>query len=218
MQGALPVLYSFRRCPYAMRARMAIFCSGIKVELREVVLREMPPPLLASSPKGTVPVLVLPDGRVIDESLDIMAWALAENDPERWLPDGRYNLREVTERLIDENDHSFKQHLDHYKYAERYPEHTASDYRAGAEGFLRQLEQRLEQPAWLAGEQMGVADVAIFPFVRQFAQVDRPWFDRMPWPRLHVWLNYFLDSRLFLDVMKKYPQWQDGDEVTLFPE
>ena len=218
MQGVLPVLYSFRRCPYAMRARMAIFRSGIKVELREVVLREMPPSLLVCSPKGTVPVLVLPEGRVIHESREIMVWALAENDPERWLPDGREGLREETDRLIDENDGSFKQHLDHYKYADRYPEHPASAYRAGAEGFLRQLEQRLEQRDWLVSEHMGVADVAIFPFVRQFAQVDRPWFDRTPWPRLHAWLDCFLDSALFVEVMKKYPQWQDGDAVTLFPE
>ena len=218
MQGVLPVLYSFRRCPYAMRARMAIFRSGIKVELREVVLREMPPSLLVCSPKGTVPVLVLPDGRVIDESRDIMAWALTDNDPERWLPDDRDGLREETDRLIDENDDSFKQNLDHYKYAERYPEHPASAYRAGAEAFLRQLEQRLEQRDWLVSEHMGVADVAIFPFVRQFAQVDRPWFDQAPYPRLHVWLDCFLDSALFLEVMKKYPQWQEGDAVTLFPE
>ena len=218
MQDVLPVLYSFRRCPYAMRARMAICYSSIKVELREVVLREMPPSLLACSPKGTVPVLLLPDGRVIDESRDIMAWALANNDPERWLPDGRKGAREDTDRLINENDHAFKQHLDHYKYAERYPEHPASTYRAEGEGFLKHLEQRLEQQTWLASERMSVADIALFPFIRQFAQVDRPWFDRKPWPRLHAWLGYFLDSALFLKVMKKYPQWQDGDEVTLFPE
>lgn len=213
-----PVLYSFRRCPYAMRARMAISYSGIKVELREVVLREMPPSLLACSLKGTVPVLALPDGRVIDESRDIIAWALAESDPERWLPDGREGGREDIDRLIDENDHSFKQHLDHYKYAERYPKHLASTYRAEGEGFLQQLEQRLGRQAWLASERMSVADIAIFPFIRQFAHVDRLWFERTPYPRLHDWLNYFLDSALFLEVMKKYPQWQDGDDMTLFPE
>jgi len=218
MQGVLPVLYSFRRCPYAMRARMAISCSGIKVELREVVLREMPPSLLACSPKGTVPVLVLPDGHVIDESLDIIAWALAASDPQQWLAAGREGIQEDTDRLINENDHSFKQHLDHYKYAERYPEHPASTYRAAGEGFLQQLEQRLEQRAWLVGDRMCVADVALFPFVRQFAHVDRPWFDRTPYARLHVWLNYFINSALFLDVMKKYPQWQEGDEMTVFPE
>jgi len=201
-----------------MRARMAISYSGIKVELREVVLREMPSSLLACSPKGTVPVLVLPDGRVIEESRDIMTWALAANDPEQWLPDAGEDARDDTDRLIDENDHSFKQHLDHYKYAERYPEHPASTYRAGGEGFLQQLEQRLEQRTWLVSERMGMADVALFPFVRQFAYVDRPWFERTPYPRLHAWLNYFLDAALFLDVMKKYPPWQDGDEVTLFPE
>jgi glutathione S-transferase len=201
-----------------MRARMAISCSGIKVELREVELRDMPPSLLACSPKGTVPVLVLPDGRMVEESRDIMVWALVENDPEQWLPDNGKGVRQDTGRLIDENDHSFKQHLDHYKYAERYPEHSVSTYRAAGESFLQQLEQRLEQHAWLVNERMGVADIAIFPFIRQFAYVDRPWFDRTPYPRLHAWLNYFLDSVLFLDVMKKYPPWQDGDKVTLFPE
>ena len=201
-----------------MRARMAISYSGIRVELREVVLREMPSSLQACSPKGTVPVLVLPDGRVIDESRDIMVWALAERDPDQWLPNGRVGVQEESDRLIDENDQSFKQHLDHYKYAERYPKHPASTYRAEGEGFLRHLERRLEQRAWLASERVGIADVALFPFVRQFALVDRSWFDGRPYPRLHVWLNYFLDSALFLDVMKKYPQWRDGDAVTLFPE
>jgi glutathione S-transferase len=218
MHDVLPVLYSFRRCPYAMRARMAISYSGLKVELREVVLREMPPSLLTCSPKGTVPVLVFPDGRVIEESRDIMVWALAANDPEQWLPEVGEDVRDDSDGLIDENDHSFKQHLDHYKYAERYPEHPVSTYRAEAEGFLQQLEQRLQQRTWLVSERMGMADIAIFPFVRQFAFVDRPWFDRTPCPRLHLWLNYFLDSALFLEVMQKYPPWQDGNEVTLFPE
>ena len=218
MPGKLPVLYSFRRCPYAMRARMAIFCCGTRVELREVVLREMPASLLACSSKGTVPVLVLPDGRVIDESRDIMAWALAINDPDRWLPDGGEDVQAESDPLIDENDYSFKQHLDRYKYAERYPEHPASVYRSAGEHFLQQLEQRLEQRRWLAGERTGVADIALFPFIRQFAYVDRPWFDSAPYPRLQRWLNHFLDSALFSSVMKKYPQWQDGDAVTLFPD
>jgi glutathione S-transferase len=213
-----PVLYSFRRCPYAIRARMALSCSGIQVELREVILREMPVSLLDCSPKGTVPVLVLPGGRVIDESLDIMYWALAKNDPQQWLPaDGEERSLEIN-RLLDENDHSFKQHLDHYKYAERFPQQAASEYRSRGEAFLEKLERRLEQSAWLAGERLSVADVAIFPFVRQFALVDKPWFDRMRRPRLQAWLNTLLASALFSSVMKKYPQWQDGDAITLFPD
>ena len=218
MEVVFPVLYSFRRCPYAMRARMALASSGIRVELREVVLRDMPASLLACSPKATVPVLLLPDGRVIDESRDIIAWALAENDPQQWLPAGGEGAQRALDRLIDENDYSFKQHLDHYKYADRHPQHPASVYRAGGEQFLQQLERRLQRHGWLQGERMGVADVAIFPFVRQFALVDRPWFDRRPYPRLHAWLNTFLDSALFVEVMKKYPQWQEGDTMTLFPE
>lgn len=218
MQDSYPVLYSFRRCPYAMRARMALSCSGIQVELREVILREMPSSLLACSAKGTVPVLLLPDGRVIDESLDIIHWALAVNDPQQWLPAGGDELSRETNRLIDENDHSFKLHLDHYKYADRYPRHPAGVYRSGAEHFLQQLEQRLEQRAWLATDRMSVADVAIFPFIRQFALVDRPWFDNAPYPRLRAWLDALLASPLFAGVMKKYPQWQEGDGVTVFPD
>jgi len=218
MQVSYPVLYSFRRCPYAIRARMALSCSSIQVELREVILREMPPSLLCRSPKGTVPVLVLPDGRVLDESLDIIHWALTENDPQQWLPaDGDARSMDMN-RLIAENDHSFKLHLDHYKYAERYPQQAASEYRSLGEVFLQKLERRLEQSAWLAGERLGVADVAIFPFVRQFALVDRPWFDRMRRPRLQAWLDTLLASALFSSVMKKYPQWQEGDAITLFPD
>jgi glutathione S-transferase len=197
---------------------MALSCSGIQVELREVILREMPVSLLDCSPKGTVPVLVLPGGRVIDESLDIMYWALAKNDPQQWLPaDGEERSLEIN-RLLDENDHSFKQHLDHYKYAERFPQQAASEYRSRGEAFLEKLERRLEQSAWLAGERLSVADVAIFPFVRQFALVDKPWFDRMRRPRLQAWLDTLLASALFSSVMKKYPQWQDGDAITLFPD
>lgn len=218
MKASPPVLYSFRRCPYAIRARMALAYSGVRVELREVLLREMPASLLACSPKATVPVLLLPDGRVIDESRDIMAWALAENDPQQWRPTAGDGARDACHRLIDENDHSFKQHLDRYKYADRHPQHPASVYRAGGERFLQQLERHLTQHGWLLGERMGLADIAIFPFVRQFALVDKAWFDSMPCPRLHAWLDHFLESALFLQVMKKYPPWQDGDSITLFPD
>jgi len=218
MKDVFPVLYSFRRCPYAMRARMAVSCSGIQVELREVMLRAMPSSLLTCSPKGTVPVLVLPDGRVIDESLDIMRWALAVNDPERWWPAGEGEVLEDIFCLVRENDQSFKQHLDHYKYADRYPQHPASVYRARGEAFLQKLEQRLGQSAWLAAERMSVADVAVFPFIRQFALVDKPWFDSMPWPRLQAWLAFMLESALFTGVMKKYPPWKDGDAMTVFPD
>ncbi len=211
-----PVLYSFRRCPYAMRARMALRYSGISVELREVILREMPSSMLACSPKGTVPVLVLPDGRVIDESLDIMDWALAQSDPDGWSP-ATAELQAEIGSLLDENDDSFKADLDHYKYAERYPQHPAEYYRAQGERFLDRLEARLAKSRYLAGERLTVADVGIFPFVRQFAFVDKDWFDAAPYPHLQSWLAQLLESDLFNSVMQKYPRWHDGDAVTVFP-
>jgi glutathione S-transferase len=217
MQARLPVLYSFRRCPYAMRARMAISYSGLTVELREVVLREMPATLLACSPKGTVPVLVLPDGQVLEESRDIIDRVLAANDPDKWQPDHDDVLSAEIKCLVDQNDASFKAALDHYKYAERHPQHPAAYYRSQGEIYLQQLEQRLEQHAWLCGKSMSVADVSIFPFVRQFAFVDKHWFDAAAYPQLQVWLNNFLQSGLFQGVMQKYPQWREGDALTLFP-
>ena len=216
MQAGLPVLYSFRRCPYAMRARMAIRSSGLTVELREVVLQEMPAALLACSPKGTVPVVLLPDGGVIEESRDIMDWALSQSDPEGWRPVAGPAQAGVS-ALLDENDHVFKADLDHYKYAVRYPEHPPEYYRAHGERFLEKLEARLARHACLTGEHRGLADVGIFPFVRQFAFVDKAWFDAAPYPRLQRWFARLLDSNLFTGVMQKYPQWHEGDEVTVFP-
>jgi len=218
MATDLPVLYSFRRCPYAMRARMALSYSGVSVELREVLLRDMPAALLDCSPKGTVPVLVLEDGRVIEESLDIMRWALATRDPDHWLAvDAATQLADIN-GLVDANDRSFKPQLDRYKYAERYPEQPAAAYRRAGERFLQQLEQRLARTAWLCAGRMTLADVAIFPLVRQFALVDKPWFDAAPYPRLQAWLDGLLESVLFLGVMQKYPQWHAGDVPTVFPD
>ena len=217
MLDELPVLYSFRRCPYAMRARMAVSYSGLAVELREVILRDMPVSLLACSPKGTVPVLVLPGGEVLEESRDIIDWALVNNDPDNWLPAPGDVLRQEVSRLVDACDMSFKQHLDRYKYAERYPEHAADYYRSQGEVFLEQLEQRLGQHEWLCGERMSVADVSIFPFIRQFANVDRAWFDETVYARLQAWLSVFLQSDLFAGVMNKFPPWQEGDAAVVFP-
>ena len=216
-QNGLPVLYSFRRCPYAMRARMALACSQIKVELREVILREMPPAMLACSPKATVPVLVFPDDTVLEESRDIINWVLSENDPENWMPAADSEAYAMAKQLIDENDGAFKEQLDRYKYAERYPEHPLEYYREQGGSFLKQLDDRLSRAAWLLGERISVADIAIFPFVRQFAHVDKPWFDQLPWSYLQKWLDTLLKSDLFASVMKKYPQWQEGDAPTRFP-
>ena len=196
---------------------MAISYSGLTVELREVVLRQLPATLLACSPKGTVPVLVLPDGQVLEESRDIIDRVLADNDPDKWQPNHDDVLSAEIKCLLDRNDAFFKEALDHYKYAERYPQRPAAYYRSQGEGYLRQLEQRLEQHAWLCGERMSVADISIFPFVRQFACVDKAWFDEAAYPQLQRWLNNFLQSDLFQGVMQKYPQWREGDTMTLFP-
>ena len=207
--NALPILYSFRRCPYAMRARMAIWASGSAVSLREVVLRNKPAALVEASPKATVPVLVLANGSVIEESIAIMDWALEQNDPKSWgdaTPD--------TAALISACDEGFKGWLDKYKYADRHPEQSAVHYREQAEGFIADLEQRLSEQRWLGGGQATRADVAVFPFVRQFAGVDPTWWLNAPYPAVRTWLNDWLVSDTFTGVMVKYPPWQpDAPEV-----
>ncbi len=211
------MLYSFRRCPYAMRARMALVYSRVRVELREVILRDMPAALLACSPKATVPVLLLPDGCVLEESRDIMDWALSGHDPDGWMPAAGSEGYATAIQLMDENDGPFKAQLDRYKYAERYPQHPAGWYRAQGEVFLKQLDDRLSRGEWLLGDHMSVADVAIFPFIRQFAHVDKPWFEQAPWTHLQQWLDRLVQSKLFAAVMKKYPQWHEGDAPVRFP-
>ena len=200
----IPILYSFRRCPYAIRARMALNYASVTVELREVLLSDKPRSMLLASSKGTVPVLILPDSRVIDESADLMRWALSQRDPEHWW---RNDLEAGTHSLVKENDFVFKKHLDQYKYADRYPQQTQSFYRTEAEMFLRQLEQKLALKRYLMDDQLTFSDVAIFPFVRQFAYVDKAWFDSAPYPKLQAWLQSFLDSDLFSGAMTKYPRW-----------
>lgn len=202
MRTTLPVLYTFRRCPYAIRARLAIAYTGICVELREVELKNKPQQLLALSPKATVPVLLLENGTVIDESLDIMRWALACNDPERWLA-----IDAAGNQLIEWNDGAFKYFLDRYKYADRYPEFSAHHYRQQAEAFLTELENRLADFKHLCGNDFSLADAAIFPFVRQFAGVDEEWFQNSLYQRLKQWLGESLNSELFKRAMVKHPVW-----------
>lgn len=204
----LPILYSFRRCPYAIRARITLAYAGIPVEHREVLLRDKPAAMLKASAKGTVPILILPDGSVIDESYAIMRWALGQRDPDYWWQE---KLATETDALVKENDFDFKLHLDHYKYADRFPKHPASHYRQQAEKFLLNLEQKLMQHSYLQGDQLTFSDVAVFPFVRQFAFVDKAWFDQTDYPSLQIWLQSLLDSVLFTDVMRKYPLWQEGE-------
>lgn len=207
------ILYSFRRCPYAMRARMALRYSDCRVELREVELKHKPAALLDISAKATVPVLLCHDGQVIDESMDIMYWALQQNDPDHWLQ--AQHQSEMAE-LIEHNDTVFKHHLDHYKYADRHPEFSQLEYRQQGELFLQQLEQRLGQQAYLISDRISLADVAIFPFIRQFAHVDIRWFEQAPYPQLRNWLYQWMDSTLFQSVMQKTTPWQTGDTPLIF--
>ncbi|GGC12419.1 glutathione S-transferase [Novosphingobium endophyticum] len=198
-----PVLYSFRRCPYAMRARLALAVSGTRCELREIKLSAKPQSLLAASPKGTVPVLILPDGEVIDESIDIMRWALVNRDPEDW-------LARDDAALIAANDGPFKHELDRYKYPERYGA-DAFAHRARGLAFVHELDNRLADAGQLCGPARGLADAAIMPFVRQFAAVDREWFDTQPLPHLKAWLANHLASDLFSAIMVRTSPWSPGD-------
>ncbi|WP_160108033.1 glutathione S-transferase [Pseudomonas izuensis] len=198
----MTTLYSFRRCPYAMRARMALRYAGVAVDIVEVSLKAKPAEMLTLSSKGTVPVLSF-DGRVIDESLEIMRWAVAQHDPQDWLlkddPQGQLAIA----ALIEENDQAFKVHLNRYKYAERYPEQPMTFYRAEGEVFLRKLDELLEGRDYLLTYHPSLADVALMPFIRQFAHVDREWFAQTPYRRLQDWLQRFLASELFTSIMKK---------------
>lgn len=203
----LPILYSFRRCPYAMRARLALAISGTSVELREVKLSAKPDAMLAASPKGTVPVLILADGSIIDQSIDIMRWALAGHDPQGW-------LHHDDPALIATNDGPFKQDLDRYKYPERHG--TDPDtHRASGMTFLLELEARLARTAYLCGDRAGIADAAIIPFVRQYASVDPHWFAGQPLPRLHHWLSAYLASDLFDAIMLRLPPWSPAQRPML---
>ena len=196
------VLYSFRRCPYAMRARMALHYSGCVVQIHEISLKAKPPEMLERSPKGTVPVLVFGD-QVIEQSLDIMHWALAQNDPDNWLMIDNGDGRRAIQALIEENDGVFKQHLDRYKYFVRHPEHPQDHYRQLGEVFLQKLEARLQHRSFLVRDRVSLADIAVAPFIRQFSAVDPQWFAASPYPKLRDWLDRFSQSELFKAVMVK---------------
>lgn len=215
MPGERPILYSFRRCPYAMRARLAVHASGQRCELREIVLRDKAPEFLAASPKGTVPVLVEPSGNVIEESLDVMLWALEKHDPEEWLAPPTGSLDEML-ALIEACDGEFKANLDAYKYASRDTPEKGLEARAAGAEFLIELNDRLSSQSYFFGNRLTLADMAIFPFVRQFANVDRAWFESKPWPHLLAWLDGLLGAPRFEAVMKKYAKWQAGDGAVLF--
>ena len=214
MNSSLPLLYSFRRCPYAMRARFGLSFAQLQVELREITLKDKPTQMLAISPKATVPVLQLSNDAVIEESREIMVWALEQQDPQRLL---NANTLHEANILIDKNDHEFKYWLDRYKYADRYLEMTQTEYRRRGEDFLQVLEGLLTKNAYLLGSHVTIADIAIMPFVRQFAHVDRNVFYNLPYPNLQRWLTCWLEHPLFLQVMTKFEPWQEGDEVVIFP-
>jgi glutathione S-transferase len=189
-----------------MRARMALKYAGIAVDVHEIKLSAKPSELLAVSPKGTVPVLVLQDQttskqQVLEQSLDIMHWALQQQDVDGWLTADK----QLAQQLIAENDTSFKQALDKYKYAIRFPEQSLSTYRAEAEVFLHKLERQLSQSTFLLSDQLSLADIAIFPFVRQFSGVDIYWFEHAAYPKVRAWLNTLVTSALFVSVMQKLP-------------
>ncbi|GAB5459763.1 MAG: glutathione S-transferase [Henriciella sp.] len=195
---------------------MAIAVAHVKCDLREVVLRDKPQHMLEVSPKGTVPVILEPDGRVIEESLEIMHWALGQSDPENWLVPEIGSLEQMM-ALIAECDGPFKHALDRYKYPDRYEDINAEDQRALGLKFLQRLDHHLGKATYLFGSRESLADNAIFPFIRQFANTDRAWFDALALPNLQLWLSHFLESKRFQSIMRKYPQWKSGESEPIFP-
>ena len=209
-QTSLPILYSFRRCPYAMRARLAISASQTSVELREILLRDKAQAFLDTSPSATVPCLKAGD-QVLDESLEIMHWALGRSDPDLWM-----DMPEEGHALIQEADGPFKTALDRTKYHTRYDSDPEED-RAKAHVFLHKLDTKIGDKNYLFKDTPSLADMAILPFVRQFAFIDKARFDAEPWPNLSRWLEAFLDSEIFKQIMPKYAVWTPEDAPLTFP-
>lgn len=208
-----PVLYSFRRCPYCIRAHMALKNTGLKIELREVKLGDFPEQALKVSPKATVPILVLPDNTIIDESWDIVKWALIQNDPDNWLGENSRFLPGA-EMLVETNDFSFKNDLDHYKYSDRYPEHSQLYYRQSCEIFIEELEGMLRVNNFLLDEQLSLADISVFPFIRQFSLVDKNWFDKSHYEKVKKWLDDLVGSDIFQSAFQKQGIWKpDGSAI-----
>ena len=194
-----PKLFTYRRCPYAIRSRLALYQAGIDYESIEISLKNKPGDFLALSPKGTVPLLVQSDGKIIEESLEIMLWALNINDREHWV----LKDNDLCQKLIFENDFHFKKNLDKYKYADRFPEHPKEYYRSQCEIFLNALEEKLQFKLYLVEDRISIADIAIFPFIRQFRLVDENWFLNSKYDALKKWLNGLINSCMFKEVMKK---------------
>lgn len=212
----LPILYSLQNCPYAMRARLGLLLAQQGVMLRAVVMKNKPAAMLAVSPKATVPVLVFDDGTVIDESLDIMIWALHQSDPLDLLHRHEPEAYPAMLALIDIHDTVFTSVLSKYKYAVRYHTDDEVELRTQCAVYATMLESHLSQHTYLIGEQVSLADYAILPLIRQFARIDRQWYLQAPFPHLRNWLNKHLQDQRFAKAMAKYPQWLETDEEFLF--
>jgi len=213
----MPLLWSFRRCPYAMRARLAIKSSGIPVRLREIRLRDKPEEFIADSEKGAVPVLKFQDGKIIDESLEVVDWALSNNDPEDWLRVRRESPG-FCHDFVKKLDGPFKDSLDRYKYATRYENGLEDEaiHRDLGAAFIREIDSRLQSQAYLSGADFGFLDAVSLPFIRQFRIANPNWFDLQSWGRVHGWLNEFLSSDRFGAIMTKFQPWKDEGEEFLF--
>ena len=215
-ESDLPILYSLRRCPYAMRGRMGIALSKQQVLLREIVTKDKPSELLASSPKGTVPVLVLPDGQIIEQSLDVMNWALQQNDPQDLLRSSNPTLSQQVHQLIKVNDGEFIGHLEKYRASVRYRNIDTDQRRQACEGFISNLEALLTDQAYFFGETPSLADFAVMPFVSQFVRVEKKWFVQSEYQNVGRWLRAHLESKLYTQVMKQYPLWNETKQDCLF--
>lgn len=222
-----PILYSLRNCPYAMRARLAIYKAKLPVVLRDVVLTDKPPQMIAASAKATVPILVLNDSKVIDESLDIMLWALNESDPHNLLRAGSHGSNQENSQdsnhsyndilqLVNQFDSEFKPCLEAYKCAKRYHETNIQACREACEVYIKNLEQRLSAHRYLIDNRESMADIALLPFIRQFAKIERQWYLQSPYPQLKRWLNQYLQSAVFNKVMFKYPLWSLDQPAIIF--
>ena len=215
MKNKCPTLYSFRRCPYAMRARLALRLCKIQCIIREISLKAKNSEFLSLSPKGTVPVLVLPNGEVLEESLDIIYWSLEQNDPSKLKINNQ--LANETNKLIELFDTEFKFHLDRYKYSSRYNIKNSEVHRDKARDILVQINTMLEGNNYLWGNNISLLDISILPFVRQFRIADKEWFDdNLGLENVNNWLNTFLNSDLLASIMTKYKVWEKDDPITLF--
>ena len=205
--STIPILYSLQNCPYAMRARLALLLSEQSIIIRAITLKDKPPAMLQASPKGTVPVLLLADGTVIEESFEIMLWALKQSDPYNLLPQNQTDSQQQVIQLIQRGDDEFKHPLEQYRAAKRYHRDSEIQWREQCEAFIQELEQRITANGFFVGNSPSLADYAFIPFMRQFGRVDRKWFAAAPYPNVKAWLNTQLQSQLYARMMNKHQLW-----------